>query len=129
MSLDCYQTPAEAPAPGPAPELLPPIGVRPPEEYNLTGEDMRTLSVEWDEQGTRHKEWRKVVQESRNEPPDDFELRGGNAAFFQCRKFLQHGGVFQFGFAHWAREHGVTKRDRTWRELVALVAILWYAGI
>lgn len=40
----------------------------------------------------RHKEWRKAVEDSFNEPLDDCEVRGADTSFHMCRKFLAHGG-------------------------------------
>ncbi|CAK0810958.1 unnamed protein product [Prorocentrum cordatum] len=55
-------------------------------------EDVRALSMEWNEQGARFKEWRRAVGESCEEPLDGLELRGAGTALHLCQRFAQHGG-------------------------------------
>ena len=91
-------------------------------------EDVRTCAVEWNEQGSRFKEWRRAVAESTEEALDGCELRGAGTALHLCRRFTQHGGDPKTWLSNFCREYGIGQRDRTWHELNCLITIFWLAA-
>ena len=97
-------------------------------DVGAAADDVRTSSVEWNEQGIRFKEWRRAVGESSTEALDGCELRGAGTALHLCQRFTQHGGDPKTWMSNFCREYGITQRDRTYHELNCLITIFWLAG-
>ena len=91
-------------------------------------DDLRTCWIDTDEQGVRYKEWRRVVQEASQENFHDGPLRGPATCLAVCRTMQQHGGNPKLWFLEWAKEVGISRRDRAWHEVNALIETLYVAG-
>ena len=55
-------------------------------------DDARTLWVEYDSQGERHREWRKVVQDSSVSSWTDWPHQGPQSTLHMLKHCLRHGG-------------------------------------
>ena len=95
--------------------------------YDISQEDIRTLSVEWDAQGMRFKPYRTAITEATEQALEDCEFKGGQTALFMAKQMLNHGGDPKSWIQGFAREHGLTQRDRTYHELQTLVQTIWLA--
>ena len=83
--------------------------------------DARTLWVEFDDQGGRFQEWRKVVSDSL--------AHQGPASLLQMLKHLhRHGGCPRTWFQSWLRRHGVADTDRAAHKVRPLLEALWLGG-
>lgn len=91
-------------------------------------EDVRTLPVEWDAQGTRYKEFKKAVSESTEHSIDDAELQGGQTALFMLKKMFHRGNDPKGWLLEFSRENQLTPKDRTWHELQTLTLAVHLAG-
>lgn len=93
--------------------------------------DIRTMAVQVDERGTnRHMEWRQVCRESsqqhfRDLPPS---LRGEPQAMNFCQIALQIGGSPGGYFRELTKEMHLTKADKLWHDLKALIDIIEIGG-
>ncbi len=61
-------------------------------EDATAGDDARTLEVDYDEQGERFKEWRKVMTEVREYSFSDWPLEGPMTVLHLVKHFGRHGG-------------------------------------
>ena len=91
-------------------------------------QEARTLAVEYDEQGKRHKEWRSVVGESTHEYYPDFPVTGPCSAIDVCKHFLRHGGTPKMWLQQWCQDKNISQRDRVYHEISALIEIVYQAG-
>ena len=95
--------------------------------YDIS-DDVRTLVVEWDSQGIRFKPFRTAVSESCEHSLEDSELVGGQTAMHMVKRMLNHGGDPKLWMQGFAKEVGISSRDRTWHELSTLVQVIYLAA-
>ncbi|CAK0877287.1 unnamed protein product, partial [Prorocentrum cordatum] len=91
-------------------------------------DDLRARWIDYDDAGVRYKDGKKVLQEATQESAQTAGLRGPPACPPVCRKFHKHDGTPAAWFAEWAREVGISRKDRAWHEVECLVECLWLAG-
>lgn len=92
-------------------------------------DEVRTLSVDIDEQGDRFKEWRVVLKESRSYPWPQVPIDLGPWTLLDLMKAMgRNGGDAQTWLTAWGRSKGLQDHDRVMHELRALVDTLYYAA-
>ena len=69
-----------------------------------------------------------MLQEATQESLQTAGLKGPPVCLPVCRKFHKHGGAPKAWFAEWAREVGLSRKDRGWHEVECLIEALWLAG-
>ena len=89
--------------------------------------DVRTLWVDWDEQGVRYKHFRAVCQESYVEPFPDAEVEGPPTMHHLLKHMLRVGGDPRLWFKEFAKDKRLHKSDRVWHELENLSEVLFLA--
>ncbi|CAK0841912.1 unnamed protein product, partial [Prorocentrum cordatum] len=104
------------------------LGRPPPPGQEGPGDDLRTCWIDYDDAGIRFKEWRKVLHEATQESLQTAGLKGPPVCLAICRKFFKHGGDPKAWFSEWAREVGITRKDRSRHEVECLIEALWQAG-
>ena len=92
------------------------------------GDDVRTLWVEYDEQGERYKPWRMAVRESTSESFSDSPLEGPPTVLHLAKHYDRHGGDPRQWLQIWAREKKIENTDRILHELRVLVDTRHFAG-
>ncbi len=97
-------------------------------EESSVGEDARTLEVDYDEQGERYKEWRKVVTEVREYSFPDWPLEGPMTVLHLVKHFGRHGGDPKRWLSEWMRARHISETDRVSFEMRCLVDIVYLAG-
>ena len=90
--------------------------------------DARTLWIEFDDQGDRYREWRKVVSDSVAHSWKDWPHQGPASLHHTLKHFHRHGGCPRTWFQSWLRRHGMTETDRTAHEVRSLIEALWLGG-
>ena len=91
--------------------------------------DIRTLWLDYDEQGIRFKEWRKVLAEStENIGYEDWPHDGPGTVMHMLSHMFKFGGDPKQWLERWSRSKGVQDGDRVMHELRVLMDILWYGG-
>ncbi|CAK0821617.1 unnamed protein product [Prorocentrum cordatum] len=115
---DHYHVPALAPGPEPSGPLAAGGTATPPP----AAEDARTLWIDYDEQGKRHKSWHAFCGEITEEPLDCPELEGPPRGAMHLLKYMKReSGTPKRCFQDFARDYNIQKTDRVWHELSALV--------
>ena len=100
------------------------------EEGQTGGEnDARTLWVEYDEQGERHREWRKVVADCVVHSWKDWPHEGPPSLQFALKQFGKIGGDPRVWFQLWLRRHHLAEIDRTAHEVRTLIEALYLGGV
>lgn len=94
----------------------------------LASDDARTLWVDWDTQGERHKSWKKVCQESRQEEFEDSPFEGGTTTLYMAKAMERSAGDPRSWLDKWLREKKLDPGDRVSHELKILCDALYYAG-
>ena len=92
-------------------------------------EDARSLFVDYDEQGERFKEWRKVVNEMREYSFGDWPLEGPPSTMHLTKHMLRNGGDPRLWLQVWSRHKGVAETDRVMFELRTLIEIFYLGGV
>ena len=91
-------------------------------------EDIRTLWVDYDEQGCRYKEFKKVVAESKEVRFGDGEIDGPPSLLHLLKHMLRHGGNPRLWLDIWERAKGISVTDRTHHEIAVLIEAIYVAG-
>ncbi|CAE7249467.1 unnamed protein product, partial [Symbiodinium sp. CCMP2456] len=91
--------------------------------------DARTLWVEYDEQGERHREWRKVVADCVVHSWKDWPHEGPPSLQFALKQFGKIGGDPRLWFQLWLRRHHLAETDRTAHEVRTLIEALYLGGV
>ena len=81
--------------------------------------------MEYDEQGERYRDWRRVVADSTSHSWSDWPHQGPPSLLFSLKHFLKHGGEPRSWYQLWLRKHGLQETDRTSHEVRSLVEILY----
>ena len=93
------------------------------------GEDVRTLWVQHDERGERHKPWREVVREIKKYTFKDWPLEDGlSTVEHMAKRWEQSGGTPLLWLELWARDRLLNQSDRTYIEMKCLLSAIHYAG-
>lgn len=92
------------------------------------GDDARTIEVDYDEQGERFKEWRKVMTEVREYSFADWPLEGPMTVLHLVKHFGRHGGDPKRWLGEWMRSRHIAETDRVSFEMRCLVDIVYLAG-
>ena len=100
----------------------------PKAETNAAGEDVRTLWVEFDEQGERFKRWRVLCQELTTQHYKDTPLEGPPTQVHLAKHMERHGGDPRLWLQLWQREKKLESTDRVIHEMKVLIDTLYYAG-
>jgi hypothetical protein len=112
-------------------KTTPPVGdVKDDDEFEDESEDLRTLWVDFDRQGKRHKPWRDVVGESTQEyyldlPP---AAAGTPTALDTCKMFERFGGSPMIWYSNFRRDKRLSDRDRNHHEMKCLVEAVEVGG-
>ncbi|CAE8693166.1 unnamed protein product [Polarella glacialis] len=107
------------------PELRAEEGVSVKEESS----EVRTLWVDYDAHGERHKAWREVVRESSAQVYADFPLEGPPTCLHLIRHIERTGGDPRLWLQIWLRAKKLEESDRVAHEMKVLVDVLYYGGI
>ena len=91
-------------------------------------DDARTLWVEYDSQGERYRDWRRVVQDSSSSIFSDWPHQGPQSTLHMLKHCLKHGGEPRSWMQLWMKKHNVAEHDRTAHELRALIEIIYLGG-
>ena len=92
------------------------------------GNDVRTLAVEYDDQGERYRDWRRVVSDSTSHTWPDWPHQGPASLLHSLKHFMKHGGEPRSSYQLWLRKHHLQETDRTAHEVRTLVEALWLGG-
>ena len=95
---------------------------------SLRPPDLRVLYVDSDDTGTRYKEWRKVILESKTVSYADVPLEGPLSALNWCRHTHRFGGNPRLWFTEFARSKSIASSDRVYHELSTLVDAVYHGG-
>lgn len=98
-------------------------------EETPQAEDARTLSVDYDDQNERYKDWRKVVNEMTEYNFRDWPLDGPLSTLHLSKHMLRNGGDPRLWLQVWARHKGIAESDRVMFELRTLIEILYLGGV
>ena len=109
-----------------AKEAAPEIGILADKDEGES--DARTLWAEFDEQGERYREWRRVVADSTPHAWKDWPHQGPSSLMHMLKHFMKHGGEPKSWFQIWLRKHHLQETDRTAHEVRCLVEALWLGG-
>ena len=90
--------------------------------------DARTLWVEYDEQGERHREWRKVVADCAVHSWKDWQHEGPPSLQYAVKQFGKIGGDPRLWFQLWLRRHHLAETDRTAHEVRTLSEAIYLGG-
>lgn len=99
------------------------------EEEGKVKEDARTLSVDYDEQGDRYKEWKRVVGELKEFNFSDWPHDGPLSMLHLCKHMMKNGGDPKLWLQVWARHKSVAETDRVMFELRTLIEIIYLGGV
>ena len=92
-------------------------------------EDVRTLWVQYDDHGARHRRWREVVKDSKTMSGfDDWPFEGESSCLELCKHYERFGGDPKLWLQMWLRERNLEARERTSVEMTFLMDTLYYAG-
>ncbi|CAE7943852.1 unnamed protein product, partial [Symbiodinium sp. KB8] len=91
-------------------------------------EEVRTLWVDYDEQGDRFKRWRDVCRESYTPVFEEKPLDGPLTALHFIKHAERHGGDVRQWFQLWCRSKHVEPTDRIYHELKVLTDAIHFAG-
>ena len=95
---------------------------------SASSEEVRTLWVDFDDQGERHKRWREVVTESYTPAYDEKPLEGPLTALHVMKHMERHGGDPRQWLGVWARTKHIEPTDRVYHELKVLTDCLYFSG-
>eukprot|EP00438_Fugacium_kawagutii_P022866 Skav226462 [mRNA] locus=scaffold1781:97140:98588:+ [translate_table: standard] len=98
------------------------------EEEPRVRDDARTLGVDYDEQGDRFKEWKRVVGELKEYSFGDWPHEGPLSTLHLCKHMLKSGGDPKLWLQVWARHKGIAETDRVMFELRTLIEIVHLGG-
>ena len=99
------------------------------EDYKPEDDEVRTLSVDTDDQGERFKDWRTVVRESRSYSWGQVPVDLGPWTLLDLMKSMgRNGGDAQSWLVNWAHKKGIQETDRVMHELRCLIDTLYYAA-
>ena len=97
-----------------------------PEEEDSS--DARTLFIDFDEQGTRFKMWRSVVNESRDFSYADWPFEGPSTVMHLLKQMHRNGGDARLWLQLWARQKNIVDTDRVMHEMRCLTDILYHGA-
>ena len=69
-----------------------------------------------------------MLYEATQESMQSAGLRGPPASLAICGKFFKHGGSPKVWFPEWAREVGITRKERAWHAVECLIEAPRQAG-
>ena len=92
------------------------------------GGDIRTLAVDYDGQGERHKSWRALCSELHFSEVDSSPVEGPPSAIYVCKHMERHGLTPKGWLELFIRDKGLNNADRVVHELRVLVEILELGG-
>ena len=95
---------------------------------NDENEEVRTLWVDYDNQGERFKTWRDAVKESYTPSFDEKPLEGPLTCLHVMKHTERHGGDPRQWLILWMRSKHIEPTDRVYHELKVLTDALFYAG-
>ena len=90
--------------------------------------DARTLWVEYDEQGERHREWRKVVSDCVVHSWKDWPHEGPPSLQYALKQFGKIRGDPRLWLQLWLRRHHLAETDRTAHEMRTLIEAIYLGG-
>ena len=99
------------------------------EEGAVPADDARTLWVDYDDHGERHKRWRSVVQESSSHVYADNPLEGPGTALHLMKHMERQAGDPRLWRGWWQREKRLEPSDRVMHEMTVLTDCLFFAGV
>ena len=100
----------------------------PPSKEAGSSDEVRTLWVDYDEQGERHKRWRDAVKESFTPAFDQQPLEGPLSALHVMKHTERHGGDPRQWLLQWMRSKHIEQSDRVYHELKVITDSLYYAA-
>jgi len=101
---------------------------QPEKELEKAPDDVRTLAVDYDGQGERHKAWRQVTLELTEEVFSDWPPLGPRTTISLAKHMERHGRTPTGWIERWAREKHLETTDRAYHEMKCLGEILEQAG-
>lgn len=99
-----------------------------PQDVASSGEDARTLAVDYDGQGERHKPWKQFCKELGEVPFSDWPLEGPRTMLHLAKHMDKHGRTPTAFLERWCRAKRVEDSDRVQHELRTLVDCLELLG-
>ena len=98
-------------------------------DLGVAEDEVRTLSVDVDDQGDRFKEWRMVLKESRSFPWPQVPIDLGPWTLLDLMKAMgRNNGDAQTWLTAWGQKKGLQDTDRVMHELRTLVDALYYGA-
>ena len=92
-------------------------------------DDLRTLWVEYDAHGDRHKAWRDLTREATFEISKDLPFdEGRSALLYMVKHFEKHCGDGLIWLASLSRQKEISEDERTSIEMRCLVTCLCLSG-
>ena len=91
-------------------------------------DDVRTLWVDFDNQGERFKTWRDAVKESYVLNLEEKPIDGPLTALHTMKHMERHGGDARQWLLFWMRIKHIEQTDKVYHELKVLTDSLWYAA-
>ena len=89
---------------------------------------MRTLWVDYDEQGQRYKEWRRVVAECTETKHEDSPVQGPPSCLHMMKHWERHGGNPRLWLDVWCRNRNISQGERVYHELSVLLELFYVGG-
>lgn len=112
-------------------ELAPPpqvLAVEEEDKGQASPEDARILSVDYDAQDERYKEWKLVCQETTEYSFRDWPMDGPLCTLHMLKQMQKAGGSPKAWLQTWARFKQIPEGDRIMFELRTLVEAVEYGG-
>ena len=126
--FDLAEVPLPSLTPEPETNAPPEAGTKDDSPQEDAPSDARTLMVDYDSHGYRHKEWRELLHEIKEYQYADWPLEGPGTVVHMVRHMFKYGGDSRQWLMLWSRHRGLVDGDRVMHELRVLVDILWYGG-
>ena len=110
------------------------LSIRPPSDEEHLGsreppDDLRTLWIEYDAHGDRHKAWRDFIREAPFEVYKDWPFDDGRSALLcMVKHFERHGDDGLNWLACWLRQNEIYEHERTLIEMRCLITCRHLSG-
>ena len=90
---------------------------------------LRTLWIDYDAHGDRHKPWRDFAREATFEVYKDWPFDDGRSSLlYMVKHFEKHGGDGLSWMAGWLRQNEMNEHERTSIEMKCLITCLYVSG-
>ena len=98
------------------------------DEEATGAEDVRTTWIDFDEEGKRFKDWRRVVADSKSHDFKDWPHEGPLSCLRVMTHMFRHGGTPKLWMQLWMKNKNIHENDRVAHEMRVLVECLEFGG-